>query len=53
MLWAGGINPDGMLLEDARDVVDVLVALKRAIPAEHWVDSLVAAAEESKWSSFI
>lgn len=40
MLLANGLNPEGMLLEDAADVAAVLVATGRAIAPGRWVDVL-------------
>jgi hypothetical protein len=43
-LLAQGMQPPMMLLEDAEDIADFLVATKRTISPNGWADELIAAA---------
>lgn len=39
-LLANGLNPTGWTRSDAWDVVNMLVRLQRAVPADKWVADL-------------
>lgn len=47
------MDVEGLSVEDAWDVAQMLVSLRRAVPMERWVDSMLEAAEESKWAALI
>ncbi|AGA31665.1 hypothetical protein [Singulisphaera acidiphila] len=51
-LLANGLNPDGMLFEDAVDAVGILEMTKRTVPRNEWVDLFAAQAEDSKLDGF-
>ncbi len=42
-LWSNGIDPDSVPPADRREVLDMLVATGRALPASKWVSSAEAA----------
>jgi len=47
-LLANGLDLNRLTFREALDVAEVLVATRRAIPPQKWIDSMIDAAEVSR-----